>query len=51
MKLFALLLLIIIPINSRSYENELLDQSFRKTASQDDLNLCNSYTVKVMPAP
>ena len=48
MKFLILIALLIAPFKALSCEGELLDQTFRKLASKDEVNLCKTYTDKVI---
>jgi len=48
MKILTLLALLLAFSTSWACESELLDQTFRKLASKDELNLCETYTGKVV---
>jgi glutathione peroxidase len=48
MKTFTLFALLVAHSTAWACESELLDQTFRKLASKDELNLCETYTNKVI---
>jgi len=48
MQKFIFIALLLAHTNVWSCESELLDQTFRKLASNDELNLCETYTNKVI---